>query len=67
MLHIIVLHGEADEGGELGISDLGIATMELIDGGHALGEKPYTGSLDKREGDDRPVNTLTTHDGGIDL
>ena len=41
--------------------------MDLVDGGHALRSEPYARRLDEREGHDRPVDTLASHDGGIDL
>ena len=41
--------------------------MDLVDGGHALRGEPYARRLDEREGHDRPVDTLASHDGGIDL
>ena len=41
--------------------------MDLVDGGHALRGEPYARCLDEGEGHNGPVDTLASHDGGIDL
>ena len=46
---------------------LHLGSVDLVDGSHSLRGEPYARRLDEREGHDRPVDTLASHDGGIDL